>query len=121
MGYSDINRVTLMGYLGSDPEFKYTPKGTAVARFSLGTKEKYKDASGVAQEKTIWHRIVAWGKLAEICGKHLRKGQRIVIEGKISYNEWEKDGRKQRDTDIVMKEFWFCSGKKEDDHDDIYF
>lgn len=102
------NKVILLGRLGSDPEVAYTPKGTAVAKFSLATSEKYKD-----KETTQWHRIVVWGKLAEICGKYLTKGQQVYLEGKITYQQWEKDGKKNYSTEIVIDKMEFVGSKGE--------
>jgi len=90
-----LNKVILIGNLGSDPEMRYTASGTAVAKFSLATSRKFTGKDGQKQEKTEWHRIVAWGKLAEICGQYLAKGKQVYIEGRIRNESWEKDGVKQ--------------------------
>lgn len=100
------NKVILMGWLGSDPELTQTAGGKAVAKFSLATREKYKDTT-----TTQWHKIVAWQKLAEICGKYLTKGQQVYVEGKISYREWEKDGKKHYATEIVIDKMEFVGSK----------
>jgi single-strand DNA-binding protein len=78
-----VNKVILVGNLGRDPELKYTPSGTAVANFTIATNENWKDKEGQKQEHTEWHRVVAFGKLAEICGEHLRKGKQVYVEGAI--------------------------------------
>jgi single-strand DNA-binding protein len=78
-----VNKVILVGNLGRDPELKYTPSGTAVANFTIATNENWKDKDGQKQEHTEWHRVVAFGKLAEICGEHLRKGKQVYVEGAI--------------------------------------
>jgi single-strand DNA-binding protein len=98
-----FNRVILIGNLGSDPEMRYTASGTAVAKFSVATSRKFTGKDGQKQEKTEWHRIVAWGKLAEICGQYLGKGKQVMIEGRIEYGSYEKDGVKHYTTDIVAE------------------
>ena len=98
-----LNKVILMGNLGADPEMRYTASGTAVAKFSLATSRKFTGKDGQKQEKTEWHRIVAWGKLAEICGQYLSKGKQVMIEGRIEYGSYEKDGVKHYTTDIVAE------------------
>lgn len=99
---SGLNKVMLIGRLGKDPEMKYTQSGTAVCSFSLATDEQWKDNSGEKQSKTTWHQIVAWKKLAEICGQYLQKGKQVYIEGKIQVREWDdKEGAKHKTTEIV--------------------
>ncbi|MBW2538051.1 MAG: single-stranded DNA-binding protein [Deltaproteobacteria bacterium] len=101
-----INKVILVGNLGRDPEVRYTPSGVAVANFNIATSEKWKDKNtGEMQERTEWHRIVAWGKLGEICGEYLSKGRQVYIEGRIQTREWEdKEGIKRYTTEIVANE-----------------
>jgi len=101
-----INKVILVGNLGRDPEVRYTPSGVAVANFTIATSEKWKDKNtGEMQERTEWHRIVAWGKLGEICGEYLSKGRQVFIEGRIQTREWEdKEGIKRYTTEIVANE-----------------
>ncbi|MGZ7033042.1 MAG: single-stranded DNA-binding protein, partial [Thermoanaerobaculia bacterium] len=92
-----INKVILVGRLGKDPEIRSTPSGTSVARFSLATDEKFTDRNGEKQERTEWHNIVAWGKLAEICGQYLKKGKLVYVEGRIQSREYEgRDGIKRK-------------------------
>jgi len=98
-----LNKVILVGNLGADPEVRYTASGTGVAKFSLATSRKFTGKDGQKQEKTEWHRIVAWGKLAEICGQYLSKGKQVMIEGRIEYGSYEKDGVKHYTTDIVAE------------------
>jgi single-strand DNA-binding protein len=98
-----VNKVILVGNLGADPEMRYTAGGTAVCKFSLATSRKFTGKDGQKQEKTEWHRIVAWAKLAEICGQYLSKGKQVVIEGRIEYGSYEKDGVKHYTTDIVAE------------------
>lgn len=100
-----LNRVTLIGNLGKDPEMKYTTNGTAVANFSLATSESWKDDSGQKQERTEWHNIVVWRKLAEVCAEYLKKGSRVYLEGKIQTRSYDdKNGVKRYVTEIVMSE-----------------
>ena len=100
---SGINKVILVGRLGRDPEVKYTPSGVAVANFSIATSEEWKDKNtGEKQERTEWHRIVAWRRLGEICGEYLHKGKEIYIEGKLQTRSWDdRDGNKRYTTEIV--------------------
>jgi len=114
---SGINKVILIGRLGQDPELKYIgDNGSVVCNFSIATSERYKDKSGVQQEKTEWHRIVAWGKLAEICGEYLRKGRECYVEGKLSTRKWEnKEGATQYTTEIVARDVQFLGSKNDGD------
>ncbi|MBI4644279.1 MAG: single-stranded DNA-binding protein [Deltaproteobacteria bacterium] len=96
-----VNKVILVGNLGADPEMRYTAGGTAVCKFRIATTERYKDRQGNTQERTDWHRITAWGKLAEICGQYLAKGKQVYIEGRLEYGSYEKDGVKHYTTDII--------------------
>ena len=98
-----VNKAILVGNLGSDPELRYTAGGTAVAKFSLATSRKYTGKDGQKQEKTEWHRITAWGKLAEICGQYLSKRKQVYIEGRIEYGSYEKEGVKHYTTDIIAE------------------
>ena len=99
---SGVNKVILVGNLGRDPEVRYTKAGQAVASFSLATSERWTGKDGNKEEKTEWHRIVAWGKLGEICGEYLSKGKQVYIEGRLQTREWEdKDGNSKQTTEIV--------------------
>ena len=96
-----VNKVILLGRLGQDPELKYTPSGAAVCNFSLATSESWTDKnSGQKQDKTEWHRIVVWGKLAELCNQYLAKGKQAFVEGKLQTRSWDKDGTKMNTTEI---------------------
>ncbi|HEX7419757.1 MAG TPA: single-stranded DNA-binding protein [Thermoanaerobaculia bacterium] len=98
-----VNKVILIGRLGKDPEIKSTPSGTTVTKFSLATDEKFTDRSGEKQDRTEWHNIVAFGKLAEICGQYLRKGKLVYIDGSIHYDSWDdkETGQKKYRTEIT--------------------
>lgn len=97
-----VNRVFLIGICGQDPETRYMPNGNAVTNLSLATSESWKDKSGEKQERTEWHRVVLFGKVAEIAGEYLRKGSQCYIEGRLQTREWEKDGVKRYTTEIVV-------------------
>jgi len=99
-----INKVILVGRLGADPEIRSTQSGKAVAVLSLATNERWKGEDGEVKEFTQWHRVVLWNGLAEIAEKYLSKGRLIAIEGSIRYREYEKDGSKQRVTEIVARD-----------------
>ena len=101
-----INKVTLIGRLGRDPELKYTAGGTAYCRFSIATDDSWTDKStGERQERTEWHNIVAWERLAEICGQYLAKGRLVYIEGSIHSRQWEdQDGNKRTSHDIRARD-----------------
>ena len=100
-----INKAILIGNLGADPEVRYTQNGAAVANFRIATTEKWKKPDGTMEEQTEWHRIVAFGKLGEICGEYLSKGSRVYIEGRIQTRDWEdRDGNKRYTTEIVARE-----------------
>ena len=96
-----VNKVILIGNLGADPELRYTASGTAVAKFRIATSETFTDRQGARQERTEWHRITAWGKLAEICGQYLSKGRQVYIEGRIRSDTWEQEGVKRYSYEIV--------------------
>ena len=97
-----VNKVILVGLLGRDPEVRYTKSSQAVASFSIATTERWTGKDGNKEEKTEWHRIVAWGKLGEICGEYLSKGKQVYIEGRLQTREWEdNDGNKKQTTEIV--------------------
>lgn len=100
-----VNKVILVGRLGKDPETRYTSSGQAVCNFSMATDETYKDRAGERQKRTEWHKIVVWGKQAEIAQQYLRKGKLIFLEGRIQTRQWEKDGQKHYSTEIVANNF----------------
>lgn len=99
---SSLNKAMIIGRLGADPELRYTADGVAVATFNVATTEKRKDKNGVKQDKTEWHRVVAWRRLGEIAGEYLKKGRLVYIEGRIQSREFEgRDGVKRRSFEIV--------------------
>jgi single-strand DNA-binding protein len=111
-----VNKVILIGRLGKDPELKYTPSGAPVAKFSLATDEVFKDRSGEQQKRTEWHNIVAWNKLAEICGEYLTKGKLVYIEGSIRSRQWEDQaGNKRTAYDIVAGRMQMLGSKADSD------
>ncbi len=98
---SSLNKAMIIGRLGADPEVRYTQSNTAVANMSVATTERFKDRNGEQQERTEWHRVVAWGRTAEICQQYLKKGSLVYFEGPIQTREWEdKDGQKRYTTEI---------------------
>ena len=111
---ASLNKVMLIGNLGQDPEMTYTQGGTAKAQLSIATQEKWKDKGGEAKEKTEWHRVIVWGKLAEICGQYLSKGRQVFIEGRLQTRSWEdKDGNKRWTTEIVATGMQMLGAKKD--------
>jgi single-strand DNA-binding protein len=105
-----INKVILIGNLGRDPEIRYTPSGQAVASFTLATTDVRTNKDGEKQELTEWHRIVAWGRLAEICGEYLSKGKMVYIEGMLRTRSWEdKEGRKRWTTEVIARNMQILS------------
>jgi len=106
-----LNKVMLIGHLGQDPELKYTQAGVAVVSFSIATNESYKDPNGQMIDRTEWHRIVAWRKLAELFGQYLKKGSKIYLEGKLQTRSWEDNGVKKYTTEIVADDFVFLDSK----------
>ncbi len=105
MARRGVNKVILIGNVGADPELRYTPSGAAVTNFNMATNESWTDNSGERQEKTEWHRIVVWGRLAEICNQYLRKGSKVYIEGRLQTRSWEgQDGQKRYTTEVVGRD-----------------
>ena len=109
---ASVNKVILLGNLGADPELRYTNSGTAVANFRIATNERWSDKNGTAQERTEWHNIVAWGKLAEICGKYLKKGRSVYIEGRLQTRSWDDQaGNKRYTTEVVSQVMQMLGGR----------
>jgi single-strand DNA-binding protein len=113
MSTRSLNRATLIGNLTRDPELKYTPQGTAVCTFSLATNREWSDSSGQKQEAVEFHRIVAWGKLGEICSQLLTKGQKVFVEGRLQTRAWKtQEGNDRQVTEVVIEEMIALSSSK---------
>jgi single-strand DNA-binding protein len=109
-----VNKVILLGNVGKDPEVKFLPSGSAVANFTLATSERFKDKSGEFQERTEWHNLVAYQRLAEIVRDYVKKGSKLYIEGRIQTRSWDdKDGQKKYRTEIVVNDLVLLSGRGE--------
>lgn len=107
-----VNKVLLVGRLGKDPEVKFIPSGDAVCNFDLATSEQWKDKEGNKQERTEWHRIVVWNKLAELCGQYLFRGSQAYIEGQLQTRKWkDKNDNDRYTTEIKAREVIFLGGK----------
>ena len=110
-----VNRVTLIGRLGRDPEVRYASSGASVTSFSLATSERWADSEGNRQERTEWHNIVVFGKLAEICGRFLKKGKLVYIEGRLQTRDWDdRDGNKRRTTEVVATGMQMLDSKSDE-------
>jgi single-strand DNA-binding protein len=110
-----VNKVILVGNLGADPEMKYTPSGAGVCEFRIATSESWNDKNGQKQERTEWHRVVVWGKRAEVCAKYLSKGRQVYIEGRLQTRSWDdKDGNKRYMTEVVANDVQFLGGGSRD-------
>lgn len=110
---ASLNKVLLIGGLGKDPEIRFMPNGEAVCNFSIATTENWKDKQGAKQQKTEWHNVVCYRKLAEIAGEYLKKGSQIYLEGKLQTRKWEKDGVTRYSTEIIMDTMQMLGGKAE--------
>ncbi len=111
MAQRSLNKVLLLGNLGRDPEVRYTSSGRAVANFTVATSERWKDRDGNDQERTEWHRVVAWGRLGEVCGEYLSKGRQVFIEGRIQSREWEdQDGNRRTTIEIIANDMIMLGG-----------
>lgn len=116
---ASLNKAILIGNLGRDPEMRYMQSGEAIANIAVATTETWKDKGGERQEKTEWHRVSAFGKLAEIIGQYLKKGAQVYIEGKIQTRKWtDKDGQDRYTTEIVAHEMKMLGGRRDDDDSD---
>lgn len=101
---ASVNKAIIVGNLGRDPEMRYTQSNTAVTNFTVATTDTWSDRNGEKQERTEWHRVVTWGRLAEICGQYLQKGKQVYIEGRLQTREWEdQNGQKKYTTEIVAQ------------------
>ena len=110
-----VNKVILIGNLGKDPEVKYTPQGTAVAKITLATNESYKDKGGQWQERTEWHNVVLWQRMAEIAGEYLKKGNKVYIEGRLQTRSWDdkQTNQKRYMTEVVAHTMVLLGGRGE--------
>ena len=121
MARSGINKVILVGNLGQDPEVKYTAGGAAVTTLSLATSESWKDKdSGQDQERTEWHRVVLWRRLAEIAGEYLKKGSKVYIEGQLQTRKWEQDGQTRYTTEVIGRDMQFLDSRGGGSQDNAY-
>ena len=108
MARSGINKVIIVGILGQDPEIKYTAGGAAVTTLSIATSDSWKDKdSGMDQERTEWHRVVLWRRLAEVAGEYLKKGSKVYIEGQLQTRKWEQEGQTRYTTEIIARDMQF--------------
>jgi single-strand DNA-binding protein len=109
-----VNKAIIVGNLGNDPEIRTTPSGTRVATLSVATNRRWVSRTGETQEDTQWHRVVAWDKLAEIAEQYLKKGDRVYLEGRIQYRQWEdQNGQKRYSTEIVANDMVMLGGRGE--------
>jgi single-strand DNA-binding protein len=115
MAGKSVNKVILVGNLGKDPEVKYTPQGTPVAKLTLATNERYKDKDGNWQDRTEWHNVVLWQRLAEIAGEYLKKGGKVYIEGRLQTRSWDdkQTGQKKYMTEVVANDLVLLGGRGE--------
>jgi len=115
MAGKSVNKVILLGNLGKDPEVKYTPQGTPVAKLALATNERYKDKDGQWQDRTEWHNVVLWQRLAEIAGEYLKKGGKVYIEGRLQTRSWDdkQTGQKKYMTEVVASDLVLLGGRGE--------
>lgn len=112
MAGRSLNRVQLIGHLGKDPEVKYTPQGTPVAKITIATNERFKDKGGEWQDRTEWHNVVLWSRMAEIAGEYLKKGKQVFIEGRLQTRSWDdkQTGQKKYMTEIVASDMILLGG-----------
>jgi len=111
-----LNMAQIIGHLGRDPEVRYTPEGTAVAKLAVATNETWKDKDGEKQERTEWHRVVLFGKVAEIAAEYLKKGSMVYIQGRLQTRKWQgDDGQDRYTTEIVAERMRMLGGKGERD------
>ena len=119
MARSGINKVILVGNLGQDPEVKYTAGGTAVTTLSIATSDSWKDKeTGEDRERTEWHRVVLWRRLAEIAGEYLKKGSKVYIEGQLQTRKWEQEGQTRYTTEVIASEMQFLDSKGSSNNSD---
>ncbi len=111
---ASFNKIVIVGYLGRDPEMRYTPQGTAVCNFSIATTEKRKDKSGESQDVTTWFRVNAWGRLAEVANQFLTKGKQVYVEGRLRQDEYtDRDGNKRQTLEVTASDIQFLGSKSD--------
>ncbi|HKX31966.1 MAG TPA: single-stranded DNA-binding protein [Blastocatellia bacterium] len=111
---ASFNKIMIVGYLGRDPEIRYTPQGTAVCNFTIATTEKRKDRSGEAQDVTTWFRVSAWGRQAETANQYLAKGRQVYVEGRLRQEEYtDKDGNRRQSLEVTATDIHFLGAKGE--------
>ena len=112
MASKGVNKAVILGNVGNDPELRFMSNGKAVANFNVATSEQWKDQQGQKQERTEWHRMVAYDKLAEIIGQYVKKGSKLYLEGKLQTREWtDQQGQKKYTTEIIVSEMQMLDGK----------
>ena len=110
---ASVNKVIVIGNLGRDPELRYTQSGQAVANFTVATNENWTNKAGEREERTEWHRVVAWGRVAELCAEYLAKGRTVYVEGRLQTREWEdKEGQKRQTTEVVAQTVQFLDRRE---------
>jgi single-strand DNA-binding protein len=110
----DLNKVMLTGYLGADPEMRYTPQGSAVTQFRVASSRRWKSADGVDHDDTEWFRVVAWERLGEICNQYLTKGTRVYVEGRLQTRKWQdKEGQDRYTTEVIASDMIILSSKQD--------
>ena len=113
---ASVNRATIIGNIGNDPEIRYSSAGDAIANLSIATTDSWKDKNGAKQEKTEWHKVVMFGKLAEICGEYIKKGSQVYIEGKLQTRKWtDKSSVDHYTTEIVADRMQMLGGNRKSD------
>ena len=114
MQKNSLNKVILIGNLGQDPEARFTPQGTAVTNLSIATNESWKDQSGETQDRTEWHRVVMYGRMAETAAEYMKKGQMVYVEGRLATNEWEDQNKIKRRTTEIRCDNFTMLGRRSD-------
>tara|TARA_B100001248_G_scaffold12558_1_gene8231 strand:- start:5405 stop:5809 length:405 start_codon:yes stop_codon:yes gene_type:complete len=114
MQKSSVNKVIIVGNLGQDPEARFTPQGTAVTNLSIATNESWKNQEGQIQDRTEWHRVVLYGKMAETAGEYMRKGSMVYVEGRLRTKEWEDQNQNKRKTTEIMCDNFTMLGRRAD-------
>ena len=114
MQKNSLNKVILIGNLGQDPEARFTPQGTAVTNLSIATNESWKDQNGETQDRTEWHRVVMYGRMAETAAEYMKKGQMVYVEGRLNTREWEDQNQIKRKTTEIRCDNFTMLGRRSD-------